>query len=159
MRSTLFRYASLLLCASMATAQDTRSLIVPAAGTSSFPACAVNCAVLQQAQTACQPSATTQLAFEQCFCTSAFLGALYSTPDAICTAECPTASDRTLLQSWYSSFCGQVGQGIDPLTVVPTTAATTLVTVTNTGVVPGATTSTPPSYTTADANKDSNGPW
>jgi hypothetical protein len=126
MRPTFTQYALLFLFSSMATSQESRSLIIPSSGTSSFPACAVSCAVLTQAQTACQPQATTQLAFENCFCQSPTLAALYSTPDAVCAAECPTESDRTLLQSWYSGFCQKVGQGVDPLTVVAPT--TTLVT-------------------------------
>ena len=53
------------------------------------------------------------------------LAALYSTPDAVCTAECSIASDRALLQTWYGSFCQIVGQGIDPLTVTASTNANT----------------------------------
>ena len=133
MRSTISQYALVLLYSSMATAQGTRSLIVPSSGSSTFPACAVSCTVLQSAQTACQPSASTQLNFENCFCQSPTLAGLYTTPDALCTAECPTESDRTLLQSWYTQFCQQVGAGVDPLTAVPTQAGTTtLVTVTST---------------------------
>ncbi len=132
MRSTLFRYAELLLYTSMATAQDTRTLIIPSSGSSAFPACAVGCAVLQQSQTNCQPSADTQLNFENCFCQSPTLAGLYSSPDLICTAECPNPPDRALLQTWYSSFCRQVGQGIDPLTVAPAAPSTTMVTVTST---------------------------
>jgi hypothetical protein len=129
MRTTASQYA-LLLWAAITTAQETRQLIVPAAGTSTFPSCAVNCAALLQAQTNCQPSASTQLNFENCFCQEPSIAALYGTPDALCVAECPTQSDRVTLQSWYSSFCQQVGQGIDPLTVAP--SSTTLATVTST---------------------------
>jgi len=141
----------------MATAQDTRSLIIPTSATSSFPACAVSCAVLQQAQTNCQPQATTQLNFENCFCQEPTLAALYSTPDAICAAECPTASDRTLLQSWYSSFCQQVGQGIDPLTAVAS-ASTTMVTITSTSSSVPAPTITG-SGSTAAANRGDGESW
>ena len=132
MRLTLPQYAALLFYSSVATAQDTRTLIIPSSGNSAFPACAVGCAVLQQAQTTCQPSADTQLNFENCFCQSSTLAALYSTPDAICTAECPTPSDRALLQTWFGTFCQQVGQGIDPLTVAQAAPSTTMVTVTST---------------------------
>lgn len=155
MRSTLFQYALLLLYTPMAIAQDTRSLIIPSAGTSTFPACAVGCVVLQSAQTACQPSADTQLNFENCFCQSPTLAALYTTPDALCIAECPTQSDRTLLQSWYGSFCQLVGQGVDPLTVAPA-PSTTLVTVTSTsaGATPTLAATVP-----AAANNEQDGSW
>lgn len=115
----------------MATTQDTRSLIIPSSGSSTFPACGVSCAALLQAQTNCQPQASTQLNFENCFCQDPSIAALYTTPDALCVAECPTPTDRTLLQSWYVGFCQLVSQGVDPLTAAAT-ATTTLVTVTST---------------------------
>ena len=157
MRSTLARYASILLLASMATSQDTRTLIIPSSGSSTFPACAVSCAALQTAQTNCQPSADTQLNFENCFCQSGTITGLYSTPDAICTSECPDPSDRALLQTWYSSFCQLVGQGVDPNTVAAT-ASTTLVTVTSTSGTPTPTiTAQVPSQ--AQANGGDDGSW
>ncbi|KAJ9635753.1 hypothetical protein H2204_005713 [Knufia peltigerae] len=111
--------------------------IVPTSGSSTFPACAVNCAVLLQAQSTCTPpnvATTNDLTYENCFCQSSLLAALYSTPDSICTAECTSESDRTQLQTWFQGFCSQVGQGIDPLTTAaaqgPT--GTTVVTITST---------------------------
>lgn len=111
--------------------------IVPTSGSGAFPACAVNCAVLLQAQSTCTPpnvATTNDLTYENCFCQSSLLAALYSTPDSICTAECTGESDRTQLQTWFQGFCSQVGQGIDPLTTAaaqnPT--ATTVVTITST---------------------------
>ena len=157
MRSTLSQYAILLLYSSMATAQDTRTLIIPSSGSSTFPACAVGCAVLQQGQTTCQPAADTQLNFENCFCQSPTLAALYTTPDAICTAECPNPSDRALLQTWYGSFCQIVGQGIDPMTVAAT-ASTTMVTVTSTSSSTPSPTITGSGVTQSASNPDQ-GSW
>ncbi|KIW26455.1 uncharacterized protein PV07_09548 [Cladophialophora immunda] len=111
--------------------------IVPTSSSPQFPSCAVNCAVLLQAQTACVPPAvpaTNQITYENCFCQSSFLQALYSTPDAICTAECTSESDRALLQTWFTSFCQQVGSGVDPLestTSILQPSSTTVVTITS----------------------------
>lgn len=120
--------------------------IVPTSSSSQFPACAVNCAVLLQAQSACVPPsvpATNQITYENCFCQSSFLQGLYGSPDSICTAECTVESDRDLLQSWFTGFCREVGSGVDPLltstsgaTAQPTTV--TVVTITSTST-PGST--------------------
>ncbi|KAK4945286.1 hypothetical protein LTR10_015445 [Elasticomyces elasticus] len=116
----------------------TAQSIVPTSASSTFPSCAVSCAVLLQAQTQCIPPAvatTNDLTYENCFCQSSLLSALYSTPDAICTSECTAESDRTELQTWFENFCSEVGQGIDPLTTTattPTPTATTIVTITST---------------------------
>jgi len=110
--------------------------IVPTSASSTFPGCAVSCAVLLQAQKSCEPpsvAVNSELAYENCFCQSGLVQALYSTPDAICTAECTVESDRTLLQVWFENFCQQVGRGIDPLAATTTTpASTVVVTITST---------------------------
>ncbi|KIW82848.1 hypothetical protein Z517_02091 [Fonsecaea pedrosoi CBS 271.37] len=122
--------------------------IVPTSSTSQFPSCAVNCAVLLQAQTACVPPsvpATNQITYENCFCQSSFLQALYSTPDSICTAECTSESDRALLQTWFTTFCQQVGSGIDPLestTSALQPGSTTVVTITSFSTPPSTATNT-----------------
>lgn len=121
--------------------------IVPTSSSSTFPACAVNCVVLLQAQSACIPpnvATTNDLTYENCFCQSSLLGALYSTPDSICTAECTVESDRSQLQTWFQGFCSQVGQGIDPLTTTasPTPTATTIVTITSYSTPPPAASNT-----------------
>jgi len=120
--------------------------IVPTAASAQFPACAVSCTILLQAQSLCVPpnvAATNQLTYENCFCQSSYLQPLYGSPDALCTTECTVESDRTLLQTWFKNFCLQVGQGVDPLaaTALTTTPlATTVVTVTSYSTpAPGAT--------------------
>ncbi|OAP55111.1 hypothetical protein AYL99_10811 [Fonsecaea erecta] len=122
--------------------------IVPTSPSDQFPSCAVNCAVLLQAQTACVPPAqpaTNQITYENCFCQSSFLQALYSTPDAICTAECTSESDRALLQTWFTGFCQKVGSGIDPLETTTSTfqpSSTTVVTITSYSTPPPTATNT-----------------
>ncbi|KIX94040.1 uncharacterized protein Z520_10377 [Fonsecaea multimorphosa CBS 102226] len=122
--------------------------IVPTSSSAQFPSCAVNCAVLLQAQTACVPPAqpaTNQITYENCFCQSSFLQALYGSPDAICTAECTSESDRDLLQTWFTNFCQQVGRGIDPLETTTSTfqpSSTTVVTITSTSTPPPTATNT-----------------
>ncbi|EXJ96141.1 hypothetical protein A1O1_01267 [Capronia coronata CBS 617.96] len=110
--------------------------IVPTSSSSSFPGCALSCTALLQAQSLCVPpnvATTSQITYENCFCQSSSLQALYSTPDAICAGECTIEADRQQLQTWFTGFCAQVGQGIDPLTSTASTSptATTVVTITS----------------------------
>lgn len=113
---------------------------LPTAASGNFPACATGCAVLEQAQTTCLSQTgqqTTGLAAENCFCLSATVQGLYSSPDSLCVAECPNESDRVNLRTWFMSFCAQVGKGVDPN--AQTSAATTsLVTSTNAAPAPTA---------------------
>jgi hypothetical protein len=104
--------AYFLTVASFATAQ-----IIPTTPDASFPACALTCAVLVSAQTICLPpqaAVTDQFVYDQCFCQSSLIASLYTTPDQVCTVECPAEADRELLQSWYTNFCALVAQTILP---------------------------------------------
>ena len=130
MKSLLKQYAIILTISSLVSAQA----IVPQRASGSFPQCATSCAVLLQAQTQCEPPTAAQaseITYENCFCQEPILTGLYSTANAVCTAECPSASDLTLLQTWFLKFCQQVGQGIDPL-VTDTSSTLQVVTVTST---------------------------
>ncbi|KIW72126.1 hypothetical protein PV04_00346 [Phialophora macrospora] len=107
--------------------------IVPTASSPQFPGCAVGCTVLLQAQSSCVPpnvATTDQITYENCFCQSGILQPLYGTPDSVCAAECTIESDRDLLQTWFTGFCQQVGQGIDPLATA-SVSSVTVVTVTS----------------------------
>jgi hypothetical protein len=89
-----------------ALAQDIH--LVPTSASSSFPACALSCTLLQQAQSACVPpeaSVTNQATYVNCFCQSGYLTTLHSSPNGVCDSSCPGASDRQLLESWYNNFC------------------------------------------------------
>ncbi|KAI1622536.1 hypothetical protein EDD37DRAFT_635273 [Exophiala viscosa] len=139
----------------------TAQTFMPTAATSTFPSCAVSCTVLLQAQTECTPpdvATTNDLTYENCFCQSSLLSALYSTPDSVCTSECTAESDRTELQTWFENFCSEVGQGIDPLsttTTTPTPTATTIVTITSTRAPTTTATGTGSSATSATTSNKS----
>lgn len=112
MRLTIQVFA-ILLAPLLSSAQN----FLPTGADGNFPACAANCALLEQAQSTCLAQTgqqSTGLAAENCFCQTGTLQGLYTTPDAICVAECPTSSDRVNLRTWFTSFCAQVGQGVDP---------------------------------------------
>lgn len=119
---------------------------LPTTSSPDFPGCAVGCNILLQAQSLCVPPAvavTSQFTYENCFCQSSFLQGLYSSPDAVCAAECTIESDRVLVQTWFRTFCNAVGQGVDPLastTLAPTaTQSVVVITVTSTSTPPGST--------------------
>ena len=121
---TFYTILTLSLAPLLISAQN----FVPTGASGNFPACAASCALLSQAQTTCLSQTgqqTTGLAAENCFCQSATLQGLYSTPDALCVAECPTQSDRVNLRTWFMSFCAQVGQGVDPNAQASATATAT----------------------------------
>lgn len=131
---------------------------LPTGANGNFPACAASCAVLESAQSTCLTQTgqqATGLAAENCFCQSGSLQGLYSTPDALCTAECPTESDRVNLRTWFMSFCAKVGQGVDPNAQTTSTQAATTVVTTSTNI-PTATGAT--SGTTSQSSK-SNQSW
>lgn len=120
-----------------------QGVIVPTSASATFPGCALSCTTLLQAQDLCLPPnqpQSSQLGYDQCFCTSPYLTPFASTPNGVCVNECTILNDREILQAWYNNFCGQVRQGIDPTTLTATTA-TTIPTVTVTATQ-GTTTAT-----------------
>jgi hypothetical protein len=99
------RLISLLFTAVIFTTAQT---ILPSTASASFPACALSCSQLIQAQNGCIPPVapvTDQYFYDTCFCQSPLLSQLHTSPDGTCDANCPVESDRQLLESWYSSFC------------------------------------------------------
>jgi hypothetical protein len=123
--------------------------LLPTAASSTFPACALSCAVLTQAQDSCIPPAapvTNQATYVNCFCQSALLTTLHTSPDSLCTAYCTVESDRQLLEQWYNNFCTSGGTAAttkSSTTVSSTgTATATLAAQTGTQV----TTSSPPGW-------------
>ena len=108
-----------------------QSIIVPTSASSTFPGCALSCAVLLQAQSACTPPShpvSSQLAYDQCFCSSALLTPLLSSSNVVCLQECTLQADRQQLQAWYNNFCAQVQNGVDPTTITATSATATVAT-------------------------------
>lgn len=103
------RLTTTILVAAIAfTIITTAQTILPSAPSASFPACALSCVQLLQAQNICIPPATQvtdQATYNSCFCQSGLLAQLRLSPDGTCDAYCPVESDRQLLQSWYAGFC------------------------------------------------------
>ncbi|EXJ79340.1 hypothetical protein A1O3_08842 [Capronia epimyces CBS 606.96] len=129
--------------------------IVPTSSSSSFPGCALSCTVLLQAQSLCVPPnvpTTSEITYENCFCQSSLLQALYGTPDSICAGECTIEADRQLLQTWFTGFCAQVGKGVDPLASTATTSPTSATVVTVTSTSPPQATNTATGSTSASAS-------
>jgi hypothetical protein len=95
--STLTFVSILSLCATAQTIIDFGAL----------PACAQPCTILQQAQALCVPPAapaTDQSIYKICFCQSAYLQPLYSTPNGVCDAFC-SQPDLAAIQGWFLGFC------------------------------------------------------
>lgn len=116
---------------SPALAQDVR--LLPTAASSTFPACALSCATLQQAQSGCVPPAapvSNQATYVSCFCQSALLTSLHTTPDSVCDSSCTSESDRQLLMTWYNNYCssgGNPGSGTQTTTTAAAAATSTTV--------------------------------
>jgi hypothetical protein len=102
------RLTRLLFAAIIFTAITTAQTILPSTASASFPACALSCSQLIQAQSGCIPPVapvTDQYFYDTCFCQSPLLSQLHTSPDGTCDAYCTVESDRQLLQSWYNGFC------------------------------------------------------
>lgn len=131
----------MLLILAAAVAAASAQSILPSTADSSFPACALSCQALLQAQTSCVPPAqavTDQFVYDQCFCQQSEITGLFNSPDGVCDTSCTAESDRDLLQSWFISFCNQVAH-----TQVPTepgaasTSSTSDNIITSTLITPG----------------------
>jgi len=141
---------SILLIAIATTAWS--QVIVPTTGTDTFPACAASCPLLLQAQTSCLPPAAPvadQATYDSCFCQSALLQPLKSSPWGVCGVVCPTQVDTAALQAWYGGYCAaaQAPKVTTLLTTVtdkssPTTTSATGTAATAAGAT--ATTTNPP---------------
>jgi hypothetical protein len=106
--SPLTRLTSLLFTAVILIAITTAQTILPSTASASFPACALSCSQLIQAQSGCIPPVapvTDQYFYDTCFCQSPLLSQLHTSPDGTCDTYCTAESDRQLLQSWYNGFC------------------------------------------------------
>jgi len=126
--------------------------LLPTAASSSFPACALSCAVLTQAQSLCVPPSapvTDQATYVNCFCQSALLTTLHASPDSLCTSDCTVESDRQLLQQWYSNYCASGGNAATTAkssTTVSSTATATATAAAQATVGAQVTTSSPPGW-------------
>jgi hypothetical protein len=104
----LIRPISLLFTTVVFIAITAAQTILPSTASASFPACALSCPLLIQAQNSCIPPtvpATDQYFYDLCFCQSPLISTLHASPDGTCDTYCTVESDRQLLQSWYNGFC------------------------------------------------------
>lgn len=103
------------------------------------PVCAQTCAILLDAQRGCVPPAapvTSQVIYQSCFCLSALLTQLPSSPSAVCPA-C-SSEDQGLLQSWFSDLC-KPGAPVNSVPAPAPAPTTVLVSSTTAGAAPTAT--------------------
>lgn len=120
MRTYTFLLAA--LATSIASAQNILDFSAGA-----LPACAQNCALLQQAQAGCLPTVSPQPA--SCFCQSSYLTALKTSASAVCADVCPSATEQQEVQTWYINWCQNGGSAsyiakIGQSTAAPTAAST-----------------------------------
>lgn len=126
----IFSVTAFALVFSLTAAQTT---LIP----STIPICAQTCIILLDAQRGCVPPAAPVEdpgIYQSCFCLSALLTQLPSSPSAVCPA-CPS-DDLVKLQSWFGDLCKQ---GSSVTSVSAPTATTVLVSSTTARAVPTAT--------------------
>ena len=79
-----------------------------------LPACAGACPSLTDAQASCVPPAapaTDQTTYESCFCQSAFLQPLFTSPNGVCDAFCAQPELDRIWQ-WFTGLCQN---GVEPI--------------------------------------------
>lgn len=142
--------------ASVAAAQ----VLVPQAASNDFPACALSCTPLLEAQGGCVPPAapvTDQAVYVSCFCQSALIAPLHSSPDGTCDQWCTVESDRQELMAWYNNFCAAGGVASVATTSTVSGPQTTVVYITSTAVP--TTTATPTDTSSSNTSSGSGGSW
>ena len=99
--------SSLLVFSSPVLAQTTSLLPSAASDDHTFPSCASNCPLLQQAESSCiqNENANDHAASVSCFCQSGLIDQLHHSPNGTCDDTCTSISERDLLQTWYEEFC------------------------------------------------------
>ncbi|RJE27161.1 integral membrane protein [Aspergillus sclerotialis] len=104
--------------------------LLPSSASDSFPQCALNCALLKQAESGCVPPAapaSPKSIYVSCFCQSSLISSLHSSPANVCDDSCNNPSDLSLLQKWYNNYCssgGNVKEATTTTTSPPTSTAT-----------------------------------
>jgi len=165
---------SIIIVAFSVIAYGVAQTILPSSGSATFPQCALSCETLVAAQNSCLPPeapVSDQSIYTNCFCDSALLTQLHTSPDGTCDANCPAASDRQLLENWYNSFCNSgtttttTTSGTNSATTMSTVTAgvTTEIVLLPSTVTPSSTaassTSTSNTYTTPEDASTSNSSW
>src|SRR4030081_1619708 len=93
----LTRPTTLLFTTVVFIATAAAQTILPSTASTSFPACALSCSLLIQAQNSCIPPTapvTDQYFYDLCFCQTPLLSQLHASPDGTCDAYCTVESDR-----------------------------------------------------------------
>ncbi|OOF95849.1 hypothetical protein ASPCADRAFT_48601 [Aspergillus carbonarius ITEM 5010] len=105
--SSMVFYLSLISLVFSTVARAHNVALLPSAASSSFPSCGLSCSVLKEAQNNCVPPVALQTDYAtsvSCFCQSSLLTPIHS-PTGVCTDSCTSASDRSLIRTWYDEFC------------------------------------------------------
>ncbi|RAL02468.1 uncharacterized protein BO80DRAFT_433726 [Aspergillus ibericus CBS 121593] len=100
-------YLSLMSLVLSTVARAHSVALLPSAASSSFPSCGLTCSVLKEAQDHCLPPVapeTDSATYLSCFCQSNLLTQIHS-PTGVCTESCTSASDRSLIRTWYDELC------------------------------------------------------
>lgn len=123
-RISILCFLLLTLFSSSTLAQSVT--LIPSAGSDTFPACALNCATLKEAQDSCVPPAaptTNQATYVSCFCQSALLTQLHSSPNGVCDSSCTSTTDLQKLEQWYNNYCS-TGGSVQTTTTASSTTST-----------------------------------
>ena len=137
------RHVLVLTVLSLTPLVSSQASILPAQAGNGFPQCGFSCTQLTSAAASCQADPSGQQAIiTSCFCQSALLTSLHTSPNGVCDAACTNAGDLSSLMNWYNNFCASGGQasGQTPTT----TSSGTNPTGTSTTAVSTATASTSP---------------
>ena len=127
-----------------------------------LPSCANTCTALYNAQDACVPPAapvTNEANYRSCFCQSAYLAPLYTSPAGVCDRACGGA-DLTKIQSWYKGLCGQrAAAGVTPVPTSSSSSSSSAAGPKGTGVVGAKGTSSPSAVVQSDTSNGPQGDW
>lgn len=87
--------------------------ILPTVPSSTFPTCAFACTNLNAAASYCIETnvGASQQTVNSCFCQRAELTPFYIGSTGVCDAFCLSDSDRSVLQTWFQSYCAAAGFG------------------------------------------------
>ena len=99
-------WATSLLYGVVVNAQSNVEILV--FGANALPSCANGCQMLLNAQSGCVPPAapvTSPQIYKSCFCQSALLITLRTTPVGVCDTVCTDPTALTQIMTWYNSYC------------------------------------------------------
>jgi hypothetical protein len=133
-----------------------------------LPACAQSCTLLNQAATACGGLQSANQQIWSCFCQSAYLTGLKSSPSGICDAFCTDPSQNQQVMTWYTGNCGSDngasehadnGSGGQTTVVITSTSTSATPTAPTTATRGAATASPTSSSVTGNRKQPEGGSW